>query len=105
MSSLTQTNGCDSEESLLQDTVGVICVDHSGGVVSAVSSGGIVLKQPGRLGQVRTQIQIEFYSDHSYHTLPKCRLLCEVDYETNKKLLYNIIRNIKVHEMGVNETK
>ena len=53
--SLTQTNGCDSEESLLQDTVGVICVDHSGGVVSAVSSGGIVLKQPGRLGQVRTQ--------------------------------------------------
>ena len=50
--SLIQTNGC--EDSLLQDTVGVICVDHSGGVVSAVSSGGIVLKQPGRLGQVRT---------------------------------------------------
>ncbi|KAK2182401.1 hypothetical protein NP493_356g01009 [Ridgeia piscesae] len=46
---LVQTNG--SDDSLLQDTVGVICVDHSGGVVSAVSSGGIVLKQPGRLGQ------------------------------------------------------
>ncbi|KAI0212712.1 Threonine aspartase 1 [Lamellibrachia satsuma] len=46
---LVQTNG--SEESVLQDTVGVICVDHSGSVVSAVSSGGIVLKQPGRLGQ------------------------------------------------------
>ena len=40
---------------MLQDTVGVICVDHSGSVVSAVSSGGIVLKQPGRLGQVSSR--------------------------------------------------
>ena len=36
---------------VLQDTVGAVCVDRNGLVASAVSSGGIVLKQPGRLGQ------------------------------------------------------
>merc|ERR1712168_1127565 len=35
----------------LFDTVGAITVDHKGHVTSAVSSGGIVLKQCGRLGQ------------------------------------------------------
>ena len=44
------TNGADTD--LLQDTVGAVCVDDSGNVASAVSSGGIILKQPGRLGQV-----------------------------------------------------
>lgn len=42
-------NGTDAD--LLQDTVGAVCVDDSGNVASAVSSGGIILKQPGRLGQ------------------------------------------------------
>jgi len=45
-------NGADTD--LLQDTVGAVCVDDGGNVASAVSSGGIILKQPGRLGQVCT---------------------------------------------------
>ena len=33
------------------DTVGVVCVDGGGHVCAALSSGGILLKQSGRLGQ------------------------------------------------------
>lgn len=33
------------------DTVGVVVMDRSGNVASTVSSGGIALKQPGRVGQ------------------------------------------------------
>lgn len=33
------------------DTVGVVVLDSSGNVASTVSSGGIALKQPGRVGQ------------------------------------------------------
>ncbi|CAL4112338.1 unnamed protein product, partial [Meganyctiphanes norvegica] len=35
----------------LLDTVGAVCVDSSGSVASSVSSGGLVLKHSGRVGQ------------------------------------------------------
>lgn len=38
-------------ESLLQDTVGAVAWHPSGGMTAGVSSGGILLKHPGRIGQ------------------------------------------------------
>ena len=35
----------------VHDTVGVVVLDKHGNVASTVSSGGIALKQPGRVGQ------------------------------------------------------
>ena len=42
----------EDKESVLYDTVGALCVDGEGVVVAGASSGGIVLKHPGRVGQV-----------------------------------------------------
>jgi len=39
------------EDDHVQDTVGVVVLDQAGNVASTVSSGGIALKQPGRVGQ------------------------------------------------------
>ena len=48
--------GCSSDDYLSDhegrlDTVGAICVDRHGNVCSAVSSGGLILKHSGRIGQ------------------------------------------------------
>lgn len=49
--------GVDTEDDIdvvddkVHDTVGVVVLDRSGQVASTVSSGGIALKQPGRVGQ------------------------------------------------------
>ena len=38
----------------MQDTVGAIAVDSQGSLCAGVSSGGLSLKLPGRIGHVRT---------------------------------------------------
>lgn len=44
----------DLEEPASLDTVGAVVVDQQGNVAAAVSSGGLAMKHPGRVGQVRT---------------------------------------------------
>lgn len=46
-----------SEHETLLDTVGAVCVDRDGNLASAVSSGGILLKHPGRVGHASINIQ------------------------------------------------
>ncbi|XP_044738263.1 threonine aspartase 1 isoform X2 [Chrysoperla carnea] len=44
-------NSDDLEIGKRYDTVGAVCIDNNGCLVSGVSSGGIILKQRGRIGQ------------------------------------------------------
>lgn len=50
----TEQNGLEENELLYSrmDTVGAVCIDHSGHIAAACSSGGVLLKHPGRVGQV-----------------------------------------------------
>ena len=62
---ISSGDGCDDSESNsdsedhdikdyddgVGDTVGVVVLDRAGNVAGTVSSGGIALKQPGRVGQ------------------------------------------------------
>ena len=45
----------DERFEMLYDTVGAVVVDAFGKLVAGVSSGGIILKHPGRLGQVKNR--------------------------------------------------
>ncbi|KAJ2077414.1 taspase, threonine aspartase, 1 [Coemansia sp. RSA 988] len=40
------------DDDMLLDTVGAVCIDSRGVVSAGVSSGGIVLKYPGRIGEL-----------------------------------------------------
>jgi len=48
---LENVDDCEIDHDHVQDTVGVVVLDQAGNVASTVSSGGIALKQPGRVGQ------------------------------------------------------
>lgn len=42
----------EENNSACLDTVGAVVVDREGNVAAAVSSGGLAMKHPGRVGQV-----------------------------------------------------
>jgi len=58
------------------DTVGAVCMDTHGHLCAGVSSGGVVYKTPGRIGQV------------SFHSAPYCDS-CDPSGSANTRLFFS----------------
>lgn len=56
------------------DTVGAVVVDLEGNVAAAVSSGGLAMKHPGRVGQVGLS---QYNNAHFCVTASFCQLMGE----------------------------